>query len=212
MPCTSATSSPCHSTTSQHIPYWYINLEFCMNALQRQEDIATAIHLTNNECSTFIEILFLDHLFQTIRQTERQLEQEKQRAWDRISRLLSRKSSDWLYAWIINTNLDILSRLPIGSPHTPPETRTPTLDTHSSHSAKPKPVCIWQHTKSEIDRINHRREVLLKNFPEDQPVGLFANPILIEDDSDEDVISLQRSEEAWQELVLWFATYRGYNT
>jgi hypothetical protein len=34
-------------------------------------------------------------------------------------------------------NLDIPSRLPIGSPHTPPETQTPTLDTHSSHSAVP---------------------------------------------------------------------------
>jgi hypothetical protein len=66
--------------------------------------------------------------------------------------------------------------------------------------------------KSEIDRINHRREVLIQNFPEDQPVGLFANSILIEDDGDEDVVSLQRSEEAQQELVLRFATYYGYNT
>jgi hypothetical protein len=130
-----------------------------MNALQRREDIATAIYLTNNKQSAFIKILFLDHLFQTIRQTECQLEQEKQLARDRISRLLLRKSSDRLYAWIISTNLDILSRLPIGSPHTPPETQTPTPDTHSSHSAIPKPICICQHMKSEIDRINHRREV-----------------------------------------------------
>jgi hypothetical protein len=152
-----------------------------MNALQWWEDIATAIHLTNNEHSTFIEILFLDHLFQTIRQTEQQLEQEKQWAQDRISQLLSRKSSDRLYAWIININLDILSHLPIGSPHTPPETRTPTLATHSSHSAEPKTVHIQQHTKSEINRINHRREVLLQNFLKDQPAGLFANLILIND-------------------------------
>jgi hypothetical protein len=48
-------------------------------------------------------------------------------------------------------NLDIPSRLPIRSPHTPPKTRTPTPDTHSSHSAEPKPVHIRQHTKSEID-------------------------------------------------------------
>jgi hypothetical protein len=183
-----------------------------MNALQQREDIATAIHLTNNKRSTFIEILFLDHPFQTIWQTERQLEQEKQQAWDRISQLLSRKSSNRLYAWIINMNLNILSHLPIGSPHTPPKTWMPTQDTHSSHSAILKPICICQHTKSEIDWINHRREVLMQNFPEDQPVGSFANPILIEDDGDEDVVSLQRSEEAWRELVLRFATYRGYNT
>jgi hypothetical protein len=56
--------------------------------------------------------------------------------------------------------------------------------------------------KSEIDQINQRREFLLQNFPEDQPVGLFANPILIEDNGDEDVVSLQRSEEARRELVL----------
>jgi hypothetical protein len=37
-----------------------------MNALRRREDIATAIHLTKNEHSAFIEILFLNHLFQTI--------------------------------------------------------------------------------------------------------------------------------------------------
>jgi hypothetical protein len=183
-----------------------------MNALSKREDIATAIRLTNNERAAFVEILFLDHLFQTIQQTEHQLEQEKQRAQDRISWLLSKKTSDRLYAWIINTNLDIPSQLPIGSPHTPPETRTPTPDTHSSQSAVPKPVQIRQHTKSEINQINHRREVLLQNFPEDQPMGLFANPILIEDNGDEDVVSLQRSEEAQRELVLRFVTYHGYNT
>jgi hypothetical protein len=112
---------------------------------------------------------------------------------------------------IINTNLDIPSHLPIGSPRTPPKTRTPTPDTHSSHSAEPKPVHIRQHTKSEIDCINHRREVLLQNFLEDQPEGSFANPIVIEDDDDENVSSLQRSEEAQRELLLQFAMYRGYN-
>jgi hypothetical protein len=56
-----------------------------MNALLRWEDIATAIRLTNNKHAAFIEILFLDHLFQTIRQTERQLEQKKQQARDWIS-------------------------------------------------------------------------------------------------------------------------------
>jgi hypothetical protein len=109
-------------------------------------------------------------------------------------------------------NLDIPSRLPIGSPHTPPKTRTPTPNTHSSHSAEPKPIHIRQHTKSEINRINHRREVLWQNFPEDQPVGSFTNPILIEDDGDEDVVSLQRNEEARQGLVLQFAMYHRYNT
>jgi hypothetical protein len=183
-----------------------------MNALSRREDIAIAIRLTNNKRAAFVKILFLDHLFQTIQQTEHQLEQEKQRAQDRISQLLSRKTSDRLYAWIINMNLDIPSRLPIGSPHTLPETRTPTPDTHSSQSAVPKPIWICQHTRSEIDRINHRREVLMENFPEDQPVGSFANPILIEDDGDEEVVSLQRSEEAQRELVLRFATYHRYNT
>jgi hypothetical protein len=108
-------------------------------------------------------------------------------------------------------NLDIPSCLFIGSPHTPPKTRTPTLATHSSHSAKQKTVHIQQHTKSEIDRINHRREVLLQNFLEDQPAGLFANLILIENNQDKDVVSLQRSEEAQWELVLQFATYNGYN-
>jgi hypothetical protein len=212
MPRTSATSSSCCSASSEHVPHRYINLEFCMNALQWREDITTAIRLTNNKRAAFVEILFLDHLFQTIRQTEHQLEQEKQRARDRISWLLSRKTSDQLYVWIINTNLDIPSCLPIGSPHTPPKTWTPTLDTHFSHSAVPKPIRIRQHTKSEIDRINHRREVLLQNFSEDQPVGSFANLILIEDDGDEDIISLQRSEEARRELVLRFTTYHEYNT
>jgi hypothetical protein len=151
MPHTSTTSSSCCSASSEHVPHRYINLEFCMNALQQWEDIANAIWLTNNERSAFIQILFLNHLFQTICQIKCQLEQEKQCAWDRISRLLLRKSFNRLYAWIINMNLDIPSRLPIRSPHTPPKTRTPTPDTHSSHSAEPKPVHIRQHTKSEID-------------------------------------------------------------
>jgi hypothetical protein len=111
-----------------------------MNVLHRREDIAIAIRLTNNNRTAYTEILLLYHLFQTIRQTEQQLEWEKQCAKDCITCLLSRKSSDQLHAWIINTNLDIPSRLPVGSPHTPPETCTPTPETHSSHSSKPKPI------------------------------------------------------------------------
>jgi hypothetical protein len=78
MPRTSAMSSSRRSVSSEHVPHRYINLEYCMNALSRQEDIATAIQLTNNKRAAFIKILFLNHLFQTIRQTECQLEQEKQ--------------------------------------------------------------------------------------------------------------------------------------
>jgi hypothetical protein len=78
MPHASTASSSCHSSDSEYLPPQYINLKFSMNALHRQEDISTAICLTNNERSTFTEILFLNHLFQTIRHTEQQLEQEKQ--------------------------------------------------------------------------------------------------------------------------------------
>jgi hypothetical protein len=65
----------------------------------------------------------------------------------------------------------------------------------------------------------------MQNFPEDQPKGLFANPITIKDDDNEEVLVLQRSEEvlvlqwseevlvlqrseeAREELLLRFATY-----
>jgi hypothetical protein len=50
----------------------------------------------------------------------------------------------------------------------------------------------------------------MQNFPEDQPEGTFANPITIEDDDNEEVSVLQRSEEAREELMLRFATYHGY--
>jgi hypothetical protein len=121
-----------------------------------------------------------------------------------------RKLSNQLYQWIINTNLNIPSQLPIRSPHTPPETRTPSTLSHSSHSAEPKPIRVRQHTRSKIDRINHCRELLMQNFPEDQPKGTFANPITIEDNDDEEVSVLQQSEEARKELMLRFATYHGY--
>jgi hypothetical protein len=117
---------------------------------------------------------------------------------------------DRLHAWIVNTNLNISSQLPVGSPRTPPETQTPTPPTHSSQSASPKPIRIRQHTKSEIDRINHRREFLMQKFPEDQPEGMFANFITIEDNDNEDVSVLQQSEEAREELLLRFSTYSGY--
>jgi hypothetical protein len=154
-----------------------------MKALCQQEDIAMAINLTNNDQTAFTEIVFLDYLFQTIWQKERQLEREKQLARNRITQLLSRKTSDQLYQW---TNLNISSRLPIGLPRTPLETHTPSSISHSSHSLEPKPVRIRQHTWSEIDHINHRREFLLQNFPEDHSEGTFANPILIEDDYNDD--------------------------
>jgi hypothetical protein len=51
----------------------------------------------------------------------------------------------------------------------------------------------------------------MQNFPEDQPKGSFANPIVIEDSDNEGVSSLQRSEEARRELVLQFASYRRYH-
>jgi hypothetical protein len=96
-----------------------------------------------------------------------------------------------LYQWIINSNIDTPFHLPIGSPHTPPETRTPSSISHSSHSPEPKSVRIRQHTSSEIDEINHCREFLMRNFSEDQPARSFANPLVIEDDNDnEEVIIL----------------------
>jgi hypothetical protein len=186
MPRTSSASSSSRSSDSEHVPHHYINLKYCMNVLQRREDIATAIRLTNNNRTAYADIILLDHLFQAIRQTEECLLWEKQCARNRITCLLSRKSSDQLHAWIINTNLNIPSRLPIGSPRTPLKTRTPTPLSHSSHSAEPKPICIRQHTRSEIDRINHRQEFLLQNFPEDQPEGSFANPVVVEDDEDDE--------------------------
>jgi hypothetical protein len=70
MPRTSTRSSSCRSSDSEHIPHRYINLKYCMNVLHRQEDIATAIRLTNNDCIAYTEILLLNHLFQTIRQTK----------------------------------------------------------------------------------------------------------------------------------------------
>jgi hypothetical protein len=78
-----------------------------------------------------------------------------------------------------------LSQLPVGSPSTPLETHTPSPISHSFHSAEPKPVRIRQHTHSKIDHINHRREFLFQNFPEDQLEGSFANPVIIEDDEEE---------------------------
>jgi hypothetical protein len=68
---------------------------------------------------------------------------------------------------------------------------TPSPVSYSSHSVEPKPIFIRQHTHSKIDHINHRQEFLTQNFPEDQPEGMFANLILVEDDDDEDIVSLQ---------------------
>jgi hypothetical protein len=158
-----------------------------MNALQWWEDIATAIQLTNNDCTAYTDILLLDHLFQAIQQTEERLQWEKQCARYQIIRLLSRKLSDRLHAWIVNKNLNISSQLPVGSPSTPLETHTPSAISHSSHSAEPKPIHIRQHTRSEIDHINHQQEFLIQNFPEDQPEGSFANPVIVEDNEEEEV-------------------------
>jgi hypothetical protein len=77
---TSAASSSRCSHDSEHFPYHYIDLNYCMNALCRREDIAIAINLTNNDRTAFTEIIFLNYLFQTIRQKEKQLEKEKQLA------------------------------------------------------------------------------------------------------------------------------------
>jgi hypothetical protein len=61
----SASSSHC-SFDSEHVPHQCINLKYCMNVLQRREEIATAIRLTDNDCTPYTEILLLDHIFQSI--------------------------------------------------------------------------------------------------------------------------------------------------
>jgi hypothetical protein len=49
----------------------------------------------------------------------------------------------------------------------------------------------------------------MRNFPEDQPAGSSANPLVIKDDNDnEEVIILQRSEDSREGLMLQFT--RGY--
>jgi hypothetical protein len=46
----------------------------------------------------------------------------------------------------------------------------------------------------------------MRNFPEDQPAGSFANPFIIEDDNDnQEVIVLQWSEDSREGLLLRFA-------
>jgi hypothetical protein len=63
MPHASSTSSSHCSFDSEHVPHRYINLKYCMNVLQRREDIATAIHLTDNDRTAYTEILLLNHIF-----------------------------------------------------------------------------------------------------------------------------------------------------
>jgi hypothetical protein len=62
----SATSSSRCSNDSEHFPYCYVDLEHVMNAFSRRENVATAINLTHNDCTAFMEIAFLDYLFQNI--------------------------------------------------------------------------------------------------------------------------------------------------
>jgi hypothetical protein len=144
MPQTSApsTSSSRCSNDSEHFLYRYVNLEHIMDTFSLRENVAMAINLADNDWTAFTEIAFLDYLFQNIRQKKKQLEKDRQLARARIARLLSKKSSNKLYQWIINSNIDTPFHLPIGSPHTPPETHTPSLIPHSSHSPEPKPVRI----------------------------------------------------------------------
>jgi hypothetical protein len=211
MPRTSSvsTSSSHRSNNSEHFPYCYVDLEHVMNTFSRRENVATAINLAHNDRTAFTEIAFLNYLFQNIRRKEIQLEKDRQLARAQITRLLSKRSSDELYQWIVNSNIDTPFHLPIGSPHTPPKTHTPSSIPHSSLSPEPKPVRICQHTQSEINEINHRREFLMQSFPEEQPAGSFANPFIIEDDDDnQEVIVLQRSEDSREGLLLRFA--RGY--
>jgi hypothetical protein len=89
----SASSSHC-SFNSEHVPHRYINLKYCMNALQQREDIITTIRLTNHDRTAYTEILLLNHLFQSIQQTEQRLQWEKQCARYHIIHLLSRKLLD----------------------------------------------------------------------------------------------------------------------
>jgi hypothetical protein len=92
IPSTSSSSPSSHNLNdSEHVPHHYINLKYCMKVLQRQEDIATTIQLTDNDCTAYTDILLLNHLFQEICLTEEHLLWEKQQARYRIIRLLSKK-------------------------------------------------------------------------------------------------------------------------
>jgi hypothetical protein len=81
IPSTSAASSSRCSHDSEHFPYCYVNLNYCMNALCRQEDIAMAINLTNNDRTAFTKIVFLNsgcllvHILRDMSQSEEDMSQ-----------------------------------------------------------------------------------------------------------------------------------------
>jgi hypothetical protein len=77
---TSAASSSHSSHNSEHFPYRYVNLENVIQVFSRQENVATAINLVNNNQTAFTEIAFLDYLLQNIRQSEIRLEKDKRLA------------------------------------------------------------------------------------------------------------------------------------
>jgi hypothetical protein len=203
-----ATSSVWYSPSYQY-PDRYVDLSIVMKAFSRQEDVATAINLLDNEWQAFTEVLFLNHSFQSIKQLKNRLENEKRAARDWISRLLAKEKFDRLYQWIIRQSLGLNEDLPLGDDTPPPVKWLSPIVISSSSSSHiiPKQVCpqVRHYTKSENEAVNLRQEFLNKNFPEDCPPGLFGNPVLIEDDDEEPLVSVQRTEESGKGLMLRFS-------
>jgi hypothetical protein len=117
-------SIPRYSPT-YHYPDRHLDLELCMEVLQQREDFATAINLLGNTRDGLNDIVFLDYLFQTIKQSERALENQKRFARDRISRMLAKRSSTQFYRWMVRNGTGI--EIPLGSEHTPPDSSNDTL-------------------------------------------------------------------------------------
>ena len=114
--------------------------------------MAITVSMLDGNPVSFAEFSFLNYLFWSIRWLEWDLENEQRIAQNQITQLLARKSADHLYHWVIYCNTRDYLAIPIGSPHTPPDSSEIANSTTTSQSwplpvppplQKTPPIHIW---------------------------------------------------------------------
>jgi hypothetical protein len=102
-------------------------------------------------------------LFQSIKQLENRLENEKRAARDQISHLLAKEKSDRLYQWIIRQSLGLNKDLPLGD-----DTHLQLNDYHPL-SYLPPLLPISYRNKSVLEfaitrKAKTKQSIFVKNF------------------------------------------------
>src|SRR5271163_1552237 len=195
-PPTSRNSSPSHA-----FPFRTIKAEDFAKISRRREDLTLFLSLFPNDSLSCHELLFIDHLNQSIRVLEKtkqtleiEIESQKYFLQTRLDKLFEKKLASKLYQYAVHYAASYNTRLSIwmGSISPPPLSPTaseykisPLSISPTASEYKTAPSIIPQSTSPSSEYLRLAKAFLDEFFPDGAPrLGLPGNPIIVNNEDD----------------------------